>query len=87
MRQESEPIPLPAGALELRIKGDPTTYVFAYRAVSETEWTAVGAGLTQLLTAEVASTWTGIFIGLYSTGNGQICGNGADFDWFEYHPQ
>jgi xylan 1,4-beta-xylosidase len=84
MVQESQPIPVSEGALELRIAGDPTAYEFSYRAGSQAEWTTVGKGMTQLLTAEVACTWTGVFLGLYSAGNGRSCQNFADFDWFEY---
>ncbi len=84
MTQESEPISVPDGPLELRIEGSPAFYTFSFRSVDDAVWTPVGTGLTQLLTAEVAGTWTGIFIGLYSTGNGRVCRSRADFDWFEY---
>jgi alpha-N-arabinofuranosidase len=87
MLQESAPLPAPEGPLELRIAGDPTTCTFAFRASGETEWTPVGTGLAQLLTAEVACTWTGVFLGLYSSGNGSACRSVADFDWFEYGPE
>ena len=30
--------------------------------------------------------FTGVFIGLFATGNGQHRTAPADFDWFEYQP-
>ncbi|BDI34558.1 glycoside hydrolase 43 family protein [Capsulimonas corticalis] len=85
LTHESDLYIAPDGPLELRISGDPAAYAFAFRAAGASDWTPVGAGLTQLIAAEVASTWTGIFLGLYSTGNGQTCQAPADFDWFEYN--
>ena len=84
MTHESEPISVQNGSVELRITGSPVTYAFAFRASEDMQWTQVGTGLTQLLTAEVAGTWTGIVLGLYSMGNGRDCRRPADFDWFEY---
>jgi alpha-N-arabinofuranosidase len=34
--------------------------------------------------SELAHTWTGMYFGLYATGNGQRCSKPADFDWLEY---
>ena len=84
MIQEAPTIAVSEGALELRIEGDPNSYAFAIRSQGAAEWTTVGTGLTQLLAAEVAGTWTGIFLGLYSTGNGLPCRKPVDIDWFEY---
>jgi alpha-N-arabinofuranosidase len=42
--------------------------------------------LTRDLSSEKAGGFTGVFLGLYATGNGQKSARPADFDWFEYRP-
>lgn len=84
LETESVLFPVPDGSVELRVVADRSVFTFSYRAARDAEWTVVGSGLTQLLTTEVAGTWTGIFFGLYSTGNGSVCSRPADFDWFSY---
>jgi alpha-N-arabinofuranosidase len=44
-------------------------------------------GETRLLSTEVAGGFTGIFFGLYATGNGKVCQSPASFDFFEYQPE
>ena len=50
----------------------------------------LGSGLARLLSSELAgpsdsaSIFTGMYFGLYATGNGQPCQAPADFDWFKY---
>ena len=34
-----------------------------------------------------AKCFTGLMIGIYSTGNGQLAGTPADFDWFDHRPR
>ena len=74
---------VPGGPLRLRVTATPDVYLFAW-AADDDHWQAIGTGLTQLLTAEVTTTWVGNMIGLYATGNGSACAAPADFDWFEY---
>lgn len=38
------------------------------------------------IATEVAGGFTGVYLGLYATGNGQDCQTPADFDWFRYEP-
>ncbi|MEJ5188504.1 MAG: glycoside hydrolase family 43 protein [Breznakiellaceae bacterium] len=47
----------------------------------------IGEGETRLLSTEVAGGFTGIFFGLYATGNGKACQSPASFDFFEYQPE
>lgn len=84
METESAVHPVPDGPLMLRIVAGPSAFAFYCRTAADAEWMEIGTGLTQLLTSEVAGTWTGLFISLYSTGNGSVCRAPADFDWFEY---
>ena len=83
MIQEAATMPAPDASLELRVIGSPDRYYFAFRT-SNGEWQEVGSAWTKLITAEVAETWSGVFIGLYSAGNGSACQTPADFDWFTY---
>jgi xylan 1,4-beta-xylosidase len=38
------------------------------------------------LATEVAGGFTGVYLGLYATGQGQNCEAPADFEWFRYEP-
>ncbi len=38
------------------------------------------------LGTEVAGGFTGVYLGMYATGNGQACVTPADFEWFRYEP-
>ena len=42
--------------------------------------------VTRDLSSEQVGGFTGVFIGLYATGNGQKSTRPADFDWFAYLP-
>ena len=46
----------------------------------------IGPVSTETLTAQknASLNFTGVFIGMYATGNGQRSLAPADFDWFEY---
>lgn len=41
----------------------------------------------KFLSSETAGGFTGLYVGLYSTGNGKPCKAVADYDWFEYSPK
>ncbi|MGY4760186.1 beta-xylosidase family glycoside hydrolase [Paenibacillus caseinilyticus] len=47
----------------------------------------LGTGECALLSTEVAGGFTGVYIGVYATGDGRPCTVPAYFDWFEYKPQ
>ncbi len=83
---EQSVLSVPEGPLRLRVLGTPELYSFAW-ATDDGDWQPAGSGLTQLLTAEVASDWLGNLIGIYATGNGQKSAMPADFDWFEYREE
>jgi xylan 1,4-beta-xylosidase len=44
----------------------------------------LGEGETRYLSTEVAGGFTGVYIAMYSSGNGAPCRHPADFDWFDY---
>jgi xylan 1,4-beta-xylosidase len=39
---------------------------------------------TRPLSSEEAGGFTGVYVGMYATGNSKRCAAPADFDWFEY---
>lgn len=67
--------------LELRANQD--TYCFFY-GIPEEESMELGGGEVQYLTTEVGGAFTGNYIALYSTGNGNKCCGTAVFSEFNY---
>ena len=45
---------------------------------------ALAAAATKDLSSEKVGGFTGVFVGLFATGNGQKSAAPADFDWFDY---
>ena len=76
-------VPAPAGGLALSISADSTTYAFAVEDGSGNRQ-QLATGETRYLSTEVAGGFTGVYIGMYATGNGTRAAAPADFDWFEY---
>ncbi len=74
----------------LTIKADPLRYEFLYSA-SHGQTTRLGIAPTRDLSTEMMNrqkganfNFTGVFIGLFATGNGKPSTAPADFGWFEY---
>ncbi|HSQ23686.1 MAG TPA: family 43 glycosylhydrolase, partial [Pyrinomonadaceae bacterium] len=74
---------LGAGIVRLRIVSTAETYRFSY-AVGDEAFHELGEVETRYLSSEVADGFTGVFIGMFATGNGKVSSTSADFDWFEY---
>ncbi|WP_269323141.1 hypothetical protein [Paenibacillus sp. FSL P4-0081] len=70
----------------LGLEADETMYSFYY-VKSNGERVAFGSGECAFLSTEVAGGFTGVYFGLYATGNGKPCTEPAYFDWFKYIPQ
>ena len=82
------PEPLPDGDVILSIQAEPLRYEFFYQPEGgaarslgsqparelSSEWMARGAGMS----------FTGVYFGMYATGNGSRSEAHADFAWFEY---
>ena len=80
-------ISLPAtGAVELQIAATAHEYHFRFRTEGQT-WRDLASGETRYLAKECAGGFTGVYFGLYASGNGHSCSVPADFDWFEYQDQ
>jgi alpha-N-arabinofuranosidase len=77
--------PLAAVHVTLAVDADAEQYRFSYGAVGG-DLKALASGETRHLSTEVAGGFTGVYIGLYATGNGQRSTTPAHFDYFEYRP-
>jgi alpha-N-arabinofuranosidase len=72
-----------SGDVVLSVTTAPLAYEFSCQPASGAE-KKLGTALTCDLSSEKAGGFTGVYIGLYATGNGQKSTQPADFDWFEY---
>ncbi len=77
-------IPLKGSKVYLKIKGDKDLYIFSY-SVNGKDFKTVGTGNPQFLGPELTSSFTGLYIGMYASGNGKSCLKPALFDYFEYN--
>jgi alpha-N-arabinofuranosidase len=72
----------------LQVDATATEYAFSYGVAisgrSRTATRPLGRALTRYLSSEVAGGFTGVYFGLYATGNGQPASAPARFDWFDY---
>lgn len=74
-----------AGLIELQIESDLDRYIFSYRLHGQ-PFREMAAGANRYLSSEVAGGFTGVYFGMYATGNGKRAASQADFDWFDYQP-
>jgi alpha-N-arabinofuranosidase len=77
------------GPVILSIKASPLSYEFSCQSADGSRQ-VLGTALTKDLSVEVIGfehgmCFTGVYFGMYATGNGQKCTTPADFDWFEYN--
>ncbi|MDT0123129.1 glycoside hydrolase family 43 protein [Paenibacillus sp. RRE4] len=66
------------------IQATKAQYTFSYRAPHDQQSTLLGHAETSLLSTEVTGGFTGVYFGLYATGNGETSEAPAHFDWFDY---
>jgi len=76
------------GPVILTIKAMPLSYEFSCQFADGTR-KVLGTALTKDLSVEEIGfddgmCFTGVYFGMYATGNGKKCTSSADFDWFEY---
>ncbi len=67
----------------LSVQADAKNFTFTYQSRGR-ESITIGTGECCLISTEVTGGFTGVFLGLYATGNGCASKNPAYFDWFEY---
>lgn len=69
----------------LGLDANSSHYSFYYSSL-DGERIPFGSGECALLSTEVAGGFTGVFFGLYATGNGKPSTAPAAFNWFQYTP-
>jgi alpha-N-arabinofuranosidase len=80
-----------SGRIVLQARATATAYEFSFGAVpagadGARKLRPLGQALARYLSSEVAGGFTGVYLGLYATGNGQPATTPARFDWFDYEP-
>jgi len=74
-----------AAIVELGVTAAEEAYTFWIR-YPDGERLAIGNGETSLLATEVAGGFTGVYMAMYATGNGEPSRTPAAFDYFQYVP-
>jgi len=72
-----------AGDVTLRIAARPQEYEFFYQ-LGDAAPVSLGTAKTSDLASERIGGFTGVYFGMYATGNGTASTAPADFDWFDY---
>jgi len=80
---ESKPVTLKPGSVRLAVKGEKSTFTFLY-AQGNDPFKTVEQVQSKYLSSEVVGGFSGLYVGLYATGNHQASTAVADYDWFEY---
>ncbi|WP_297085930.1 glycoside hydrolase family 43 protein [uncultured Draconibacterium sp.] len=80
---KSEKTALKPGPVKLRIKGETSTYAFLY-AQGDNDYREIEKVDSRYLSTETVGGFTGVYFGLYATGNGKVATAKADYDWVEY---
>jgi alpha-N-arabinofuranosidase len=76
------------GPVTLSVKAAPLSYEFSCQSSTGVR-KILGTAQTRDLSVEAIAfadgmCFTGVYFGMYATGNDQKCSTPADFDWFEY---
>ena len=83
IRHLEKQIPLNDEVVIMKVESTGTQYIFSY-SYNENAFEKLGTIESKFLSTETNGGFTGVFIGLFSTGNGKKASSKADFDWFEY---
>ncbi|MDR2683049.1 MAG: glycoside hydrolase family 43 protein [Dysgonamonadaceae bacterium] len=70
--------------LQLRVSGTPETYIFSFSDDQGKTFHPLGTIDTHLLSPLTAGGFTGVYIGMFASGNGKPSRSKACFDWFDY---
>ena len=81
---DSNFVNLPDGDVILGISATPTEYTFWVKENEDAPSYILAKASTRDLSSEVISGFTGVFIGMYASGNGKDNTYPADFDWFDF---
>ncbi len=76
----------PDGPIVLEIRAGQERYRFGYCG-QDGEFVELALGKTRNVSTSVAGGFTGVYVGMYASGNGRDSAAPAWFDWFEYLPE
>ncbi|MGF7139773.1 glycoside hydrolase family 43 protein [Roseimarinus sediminis] len=79
----SEKIELHPGFVDLKIEGNGPEFTFSY-SQNNGGFTIVDIADARFLSTQTVGWFTGVYVGLYASGNGAPSEAPATFDWFEY---
>ncbi|MBL6447695.1 glycoside hydrolase family 43 protein [Fulvivirga sp. 29W222] len=74
---------LKPGPVDLRIEGTGPEFIFSYAQNGE-GFKIIERADARFLSTETVGWFTGVYVGLYATGNGSAAKAAAYYDWFEY---
>jgi alpha-N-arabinofuranosidase len=80
---KSDKMLLKPGPVKLRVIGEKDKYIFSY-AQGNDEFKKIDSVVSTYLSSETVGGFTGVYVGLYATGNGTPCTTDTYYDWFEY---
>ncbi len=75
---------IPSGSVEMKLEGDIDNYKLSYRIKGTNNFKLLFKPDIIYLSVDVAGGFTGVYIGLYATGNGKMCKAKAYFDYLNY---
>jgi len=78
----SEEVPVSEGPVEMKISGQDGHFVFSF--ARDSEFREIQRVDARFLSTETVGWFTGVYVGMYATGNGKVSGEPASFDYFEY---
>ena len=80
---QSEKVDLAPGAVELRIESTGPTFTFSY-SQNGADFKTIEKADARFLSTETVGGFTGVYVGLYASGNGTSSKAKATYDWFDY---
>jgi len=80
---QSKNIALKPGPVDLLIKGERSTLIFSYSQGNE-DYVDIEKVDSKFLSSETVGGFTGVYAGLYATGNGKPSKESASFYFFDY---
>jgi xylan 1,4-beta-xylosidase len=86
LNYKSKAFELSDGPVFLRIEGERSQFVYSFSQDGES-YTEVDRVSARYLSSETLGGFTGVYVGLYATGYGQLSETFADYDWFDYIPK
>lgn len=82
-KYRSKEYPLAPGFVDLRVSGKKDVWKFSY-AQNDGQFLEVETVDARYLSTETVGWFTGVYVGLYATGNGTDSKSEATYHWFEY---